>query len=102
MTSFVWATGSNLAGTSRAQRALLPARAAGTFREGDESRTGRPRGRPAAYPWRGCCRRPRRPSVSGQDLPQWIAGTREAGLPGLASFAKGLEQDLGAVTLSGT
>jgi hypothetical protein len=29
MTSFVWATGSNLAGTSRAQRALLPARAAG-------------------------------------------------------------------------
>jgi hypothetical protein len=40
--------------------------------------------------------------VSGQDLPQWIAGTREAGLPGLASFAKGLEQDLGAVTLSGT
>lgn len=37
--------------------------------------------------------------LTGQDLPQWIAGTREAGLPGLASFAKGLEQDPDAVTL---
>jgi transposase len=37
--------------------------------------------------------------LTGQDLPQWIAGTREAKLPGLASFAKGLEQDLDAVTL---
>jgi transposase len=37
--------------------------------------------------------------LTGQDLPQWIAATREAGLPGLASFAKGLEQDLDAVTL---
>jgi transposase len=37
--------------------------------------------------------------LTGQDLPQWIAGTREACLPGLASFAKGLEQDLDAVTL---
>jgi transposase len=37
--------------------------------------------------------------LTGQDLPQWIAGARTAGLPGIASFAKGLEQDLDAVTL---
>jgi transposase len=36
--------------------------------------------------------------LTGQDLPQWISGTRAAGLPGLSSFAKGLEQDLDAVT----
>ena len=33
-----------------------------------------------------------------QDLPQWMATAREAGLPGISSFAKGLEQDLEAVT----
>jgi transposase len=32
------------------------------------------------------------------DLPQWISGARAVGLPGLSSFAKGLEQDLDAVT----
>ncbi|HEY6312680.1 MAG TPA: transposase [Streptosporangiaceae bacterium] len=36
--------------------------------------------------------------LTGQDLPQWIASARDAALPGLSSFAKGLEQDLGAVT----
>jgi len=36
--------------------------------------------------------------LTGQDLPQWIADARDAGLPGIASFAKGLEQDLDAVT----
>ena len=36
--------------------------------------------------------------LTGQDLPQWIAAARDAGLPGIASFAKGLEQDLDAVT----
>jgi transposase len=36
--------------------------------------------------------------LTGQDLPQWISDTRAAGLPGLSSFAKGLEQDLDAVT----
>jgi transposase len=36
--------------------------------------------------------------LTGQDLPQWIADAREAGLPGISSFAKGLEQDLEAVT----
>ena len=36
--------------------------------------------------------------LTGQDLPRWIAAAREAGLPGIASFAKGLEQDLDAVT----
>jgi transposase len=36
--------------------------------------------------------------LTGQDLPQWISGTRAAGLPGLSSFARGLEQDLDAVT----
>ena len=36
--------------------------------------------------------------LAGQDLPQWIATARESGLPGIASFAKGLEQDLDAVT----
>jgi transposase len=36
--------------------------------------------------------------LTGQDLPQWIAGAREAGLPGISSSAKGLEQDLDAVT----
>lgn len=36
--------------------------------------------------------------LTGQDLPQWITGARSAGLPGIASFAKGLEQDLDAVT----
>jgi transposase len=36
--------------------------------------------------------------LTGQDLPQWMAAARNAGLPGIASFAKGLEQDLDAVT----
>ena len=36
--------------------------------------------------------------LAGQDLPQWMAAARDAGLPGIASFAKGLEQDLDAVT----
>jgi transposase len=36
--------------------------------------------------------------LTGQDLPQWITGARSVGLPGIASFAKGLEQDLDAVT----
>jgi transposase len=36
--------------------------------------------------------------LTGQDLPQWMAAAREAALPGIASFAKGLEQDLDAVT----
>ncbi len=36
--------------------------------------------------------------LTGQDLPQWMTAARDAGLPGIASFAKGLEQDLDAVT----
>jgi len=36
--------------------------------------------------------------LTGQDLPQWISEAKAAGLPGLSSFAKGLEQDLDAVT----
>jgi transposase len=36
--------------------------------------------------------------LTGQDLPQWISGAREARLPGISSFATGLEQDLDAVT----
>jgi transposase len=36
--------------------------------------------------------------LTGQNLPQWISGVRAAELPGLSSFAKGLEQDLDAVT----
>jgi transposase len=36
--------------------------------------------------------------LTGQDLPQWIAAARDAGLPGIASFAKGLEHDIDAVT----
>jgi transposase len=36
--------------------------------------------------------------LTGQDLPQWIADTSDAGLPGTSSFAKGLKQDLDAVT----
>lgn len=36
--------------------------------------------------------------LSGEDLPQWIDAARNAGLPGIASFVKGLEQDLDAVT----
>ena len=36
--------------------------------------------------------------LTGQDLPQWISDARTAGLPGIASFARGLEQDLDAVT----
>ncbi len=36
--------------------------------------------------------------LTGQDLPQWIASARDAALPGISSFAKGLEQDLDAVT----
>ena len=35
--------------------------------------------------------------LTGQDLPQWISDARDAGLPGI-SFARGLEQDLDAVT----
>ena len=36
--------------------------------------------------------------LTGQDLPLWISDVRDAQLPGLSSFAKGLEQDLDAVT----
>ena len=36
--------------------------------------------------------------LTGQDLPQWIAHARDAGLPGISSFAGGLEQGLDAVT----
>jgi transposase len=36
--------------------------------------------------------------LTGENLPQWIDAARDAGLPGIASFAKGLEQDLDAVT----
>jgi transposase len=36
--------------------------------------------------------------LSGENHPQWIAAARDAGLSGIASFAKGLEQDLDAVT----
>ena len=36
--------------------------------------------------------------LTGQDLPQWIADAGDAGLPGISSFAKGLKQDLDAVT----
>jgi transposase len=36
--------------------------------------------------------------LTGQDLPQWISHAKAAALPGLSSFAKGLEQDLDAVT----
>lgn len=38
-------------------------------------------------------------NLTGHDhLPQWISDVRDAGLPGLSLFAKGLEQDLDAVT----
>ena len=36
--------------------------------------------------------------LTGQNLPQWIAAARDAALPGIASFAKGLEHDIDAVT----
>jgi transposase len=36
--------------------------------------------------------------LTGQDLPQWISDVRDAELPGMSSFAKGLEHDLDAVT----
>jgi len=36
--------------------------------------------------------------LTGQNLPQWISDVKDAELPGLSSFAKGLEQDLDAVT----
>jgi transposase len=36
--------------------------------------------------------------LTGQNLPQWIGDVRAAELPGISSFAKGLEQDLDAVT----
>jgi hypothetical protein len=36
--------------------------------------------------------------LTGRDIPQWIAAARDAGLPGIASFAKGLEHDIDAVT----
>jgi transposase len=36
--------------------------------------------------------------LTGQNLPQWISSARASGLPGISSFAKGLEQDLDAVT----
>lgn len=37
-------------------------------------------------------------NLIGQDLPEWMATARDSGLPGIASFAKGLEQGLDAVT----
>jgi transposase len=36
--------------------------------------------------------------LTGQDLPHWMAAARDAGLPGIALFARGLEQDLDAIT----
>jgi transposase len=36
--------------------------------------------------------------LTGQNLLQWISDARTAELPGMSSFAKGLEQDLDAVT----
>jgi transposase len=36
--------------------------------------------------------------LTGHDLPQWITDAKAAGLPGISSFARGLEQDLDAVT----
>jgi transposase len=36
--------------------------------------------------------------LTGENLPQWIDTARTAALPGIASFARGLEQDLDAVT----
>jgi transposase len=36
--------------------------------------------------------------LTGQNLPQWISDARAVGLPGISSFANGLEQDLDAVT----
>ncbi|MGP4022926.1 ISL3 family transposase [Actinomadura sp. 3N407] len=36
--------------------------------------------------------------LSGHDLPHWINDAHVAGLPGISSFAKGLELDLDAVT----
>jgi transposase len=36
--------------------------------------------------------------LTGENLPQWIDTARTAALPGTGSFAKGLEQDLDAVT----
>jgi transposase len=36
--------------------------------------------------------------LTGQNLPQWISDVRAAELPGMSSFAKGLEQDIDAVT----
>jgi transposase len=36
--------------------------------------------------------------LTGDNLPQWIDTARSGGLPGIASFARGLEQDLDAVT----
>ncbi|WP_067469972.1 transposase [Actinomadura macra] len=35
--------------------------------------------------------------LSGHDLPRWISDAHAAGLPGISSFAKGLEQDLDAI-----
>jgi transposase len=37
--------------------------------------------------------------LTGQDLPQWISDVCAAGLPGIASLAKGLEQDLDGLTM---
>jgi transposase len=37
-------------------------------------------------------------NLTGHHLPQWIADARDAGLPGIASFAEGLAHDLDAVT----
>jgi len=36
--------------------------------------------------------------LTGQVLPQWISDAQASGLPGLSSFAKGLTQDLDAIT----
>jgi hypothetical protein len=36
--------------------------------------------------------------LTGENLPRWIEAACTAGLPGTASFAKGLEQDLDAIT----
>ena len=35
--------------------------------------------------------------LTGQNLPQWMASARATGLPGISSFANGLQQDIDAV-----
>ena len=91
----------HLGGTRRGSLAAAPAQRPDTLTEDEKPRLKAlldrcPELQAASDQVRGFARM--MTELTGQDLPKWMADARAAGLPGISSFAKGLEQDLHAVT----